>query len=783
METPNPEELLRKIEELELAHANLRNEMSKLGLPDAQTAVTTAQTLQSLPPPLPLQVPARRSQVVNGARGTEAGLEPSESLLRMSPFHGHSALPFQRGFQGGGFRLESPVAQLDDRLYLNILQSMGQAIHIMNSEDRLIYWTKILLVGKKIIVVVLVIANRNQPAEKLYGYTAAEVLGKTVFEVMVDDEHVPLGSLIINRVKVGESWTGLFPVRSKTGRRFSILVTDSPLYDEDGTLIGVSCIASDSKPFETMRYTLPDTWKSETNVNFSRTRNNVTSKLGLDPQQPLQVAISSKITDLATRVSNKVQSKMKIGKQVLENEVGSNCSCRQTDYESCDGTRFHNEDDLRPESHHRENAASSFFGEVESKLSKDCVDENEGTTAIRKVTSRAEAWINKKAIKWPWKGNELEFSEPRPPQFGWAWVQNDLDHRQSSSPTKSELKTYECHSPVAVEAPWSWSSPLNVSTTSSKTSCGSSSTSGNSAKKLDIETDSLDFEVLWEDLIFKEQIGQAKDDQPRLSFSSYDQYSCAKWSTNNKSVLQEVAIKVFSKVEYTEDAIFSFRQEVSLMKGLRHPNILLFMGAVTSPEHLCIISEFLSRESYCFHELIGCRGSLFRQLQRKLCKLDWRRRVHMALDIARGMNYLHCCNPPIVHRDLKSSNLLVDKNWTVKVADFGLSRIKHEIYLTTKTGKGTPQWMAPEVLRHEPSDEKSDIYSFGVILWELATEKTPWESLNAMWPLASSNKKAILNRVIGAVGFMNQILEIPSDVDVRWTAIIESCWQRATCHG
>jgi serine/threonine protein kinase len=81
---------------------------------------------------------------------------------------------------------------------------------------------------------------------------------------------------------------------------------------------------------------------------------------------------------------------------------------------------------------------------------------------------------------------------------------------------------------------------------------------------------------------------------------------------------------------------------------------------------------------------------------------------------------------------LKSSNLLVDKNWTVKVADFGLSRIKHETYLTTKTGRGTPQWMAPEVLRNEAADEKSDVYSFGVILWELVTEKIPWESLNAM---------------------------------------------------
>ncbi|GAA0186515.1 non-receptor serine/threonine protein kinase [Lithospermum erythrorhizon] len=135
----------------------------------------------------------------------------------------------------------------------------------------------------------------------------------------------------------------------------------------------------------------------------------------------------------------------------------------------------------------------------------------------------------------------------------------------------------------------------------------------------------------------------------------------------------------------------------------------------------------------------------------------------MVLLQARGMNYLHHCNPPIVHRDLKTSNLLVDKNWTVKVGDFGLSRLKHETYLTTKTGKGTPQWMAPEVLRNELSNEKADVYSFGVILWELATQKIPWDNLNSM-------------QVIGAVGFMDQRLEIPKDVDPQWAAIIESCW-------
>ncbi|MED6121337.1 copper transport protein ctr1 [Stylosanthes scabra] len=128
------------------------------------------------------------------------------------------------------------------------------------------------------------------------------------------------------------------------------------------------------------------------------------------------------------------------------------------------------------------------------------------------------------------------------------------------------------------------------------------------------------------------------------------------------------------------------------------------------------------------------------------------------------MNYLHHRNPPIVHRDLKSSNLLVDKNWTVKVGDFGLSRLKDATLLTSKSGRGTPQWMAPEVLRNEPSNEKSDVYSFGVILWELMTQSIPWENLNSL-------------QVVGVVGFMDRRLDLPEGLDPQVASVIRDCWQ------
>ncbi|XP_052732379.1 probable serine/threonine-protein kinase SIS8 isoform X2 [Vigna angularis] len=131
---------------------------------------------------------------------------------------------------------------------------------------------------------------------------------------------------------------------------------------------------------------------------------------------------------------------------------------------------------------------------------------------------------------------------------------------------------------------------------------------------------------------------------------------------------------------------------------------------------------------------------------------------------ARGMNYLHSSTPVIVHRDLKSPNLLVDKNWVVKVCDFGLSRMKHSTFLSSRSTAGTAEWMAPEVLRNELSDEKCDVFSYGVILWELSTLQQPWGGMNPM-------------QVVGAVGFQHRRLDIPDDVDPAIADIIRQCWQ------
>ncbi|KAI5075351.1 hypothetical protein GOP47_0009427 [Adiantum capillus-veneris] len=243
-------------------------------------------------------------------------------------------------------------------------------------------------------------------------------------------------------------------------------------------------------------------------------------------------------------------------------------------------------------------------------------------------------------------------------------------------------------------------------------------------------------EIHWDELVIGERIG----------LGSYGEVYHGDWHGT------EVAVKKFLNQDISGDALLEFGSEVELMQRMRHPNVVLFMGAVMHPPNLSIVTEFLPR------------GSLYRLIHRSNSQIDERRRMRMALDVARGMNYLHNSSPVIVHRDLKSPNLLVDKNWVVKVCDFGLSRMKPNTFLSSKSTAGTPEWMAPEVLRNEPSNEKSDVYSFGVILWELATLQQPWASMNPM-------------QVVGAVGFQHRTLDIPDNLDPIVVNVIRQCWQ------
>ncbi|GJR45981.1 PAC motif-containing protein [Tanacetum coccineum] len=615
---PTAEELLVRILELEKRHANMKQEISKL-----------------------------RNQ-------------PKRNNRTACPHQLAIGRP-QRPVDGMMDRL---TMKLTETQYLNILQSMGQAIFIYDGQHRIIFW--------------------NRGAEKVYGYLASEVIGKSPTELLAEPRDAEASEVILERTVNGDSWYGEFPIKNKNGESFAVICANTPYRDANGRPLGAMCLSSDSRPFRAMKI---DASASE------RTR------IGFDSQPPLQTSITSRISNLAL----KVKSKMKDLSDVTLESEGST-----------------------PRGHIAPSPFGVFFTSdtVEPftrTLIIDSSDESENKHGIRKVlSSKAEEWIRKKRIWWPRREINEGVDESLDSKVGW--------HRFNVY-QRNQLDSQLCESSNTIEASGLWLTSLHVSSTSS-TSSSRSIQNYKAIIEVDREVNNLDYEILWEDLITKQQIGQG---------------SCGTvyhglWYGS------DVAVKIFSHQSYSDDVLVSFRQEAPTSKYFA-----LHGGR-----------NFTSASLHC-HRVSSTVGSEAQILQRSTTRLDWKRRLHMAVDIARGMNYLHSCHPPIVHRDLKSSNLLVDKNWTVKVGDFGLSRIKHQTYLNTKLGRGTPQWMAPEILRSEQADEKSDVYSYGVVLWEIMTEKIPWDDLNPM-------------QVVGAVGFMNRRLDIPEDMDPLLASLIESCW-------
>ncbi|XP_022870730.1 serine/threonine-protein kinase EDR1-like isoform X1 [Olea europaea var. sylvestris] len=219
----------------------------------------------------------------------------------------------------------------------------------------------------------------------------------------------------------------------------------------------------------------------------------------------------------------------------------------------------------------------------------------------------------------------------------------------------------------------------------------------------------------------------------------------------------EVAIKVFLEQDLTVENMEDFCNEISILSRLRHPNVILFLGACTMPPRLSMVTEYMERGSlyYLIH------------LSDQKNKLTWRRRIKMLRDICRGLMCIH--RMKIVHRDLKSANCLVNKHWTVKICDFGLSRIMTDATMRDSSSAGTPEWMAPELIRNEPFTVKCDIFSLGIIMWELCTLNKPWDGIPP-------------ERVVYAVANEGLRLEIPEGPLGR---LIADCWaepdERPSC--
>ncbi|CAL4066041.1 unnamed protein product, partial [Meganyctiphanes norvegica] len=222
---------------------------------------------------------------------------------------------------------------------------------------------------------------------------------------------------------------------------------------------------------------------------------------------------------------------------------------------------------------------------------------------------------------------------------------------------------------------------------------------------------------------------------------------------------QEVAVKA-ARQDPDEDiaiTIENVRQEAKLFWLLKHQNIVALMGVCLAEPNLCLIMEYARG------------GSLSRVLQQRRVIVsvltDW------AIQIARGMNYLHNQAPiTLIHRDLKSSNVLLSEEIdtdelqfkTLKITDFGLAR---EVSKTTRmSAAGTYAWMSPEVIKTSTFSKASDVWSYGIVLWELLTGETPYKGIDTL-------------AIAYGVAMSKLRLHIPATVPAPWRNLMEGCWE------
>ncbi|SPQ95686.1 Protein tyrosine and serine/threonine kinase [Plasmodiophora brassicae] len=216
------------------------------------------------------------------------------------------------------------------------------------------------------------------------------------------------------------------------------------------------------------------------------------------------------------------------------------------------------------------------------------------------------------------------------------------------------------------------------------------------------------FEIPFEAIEFNDKLGMGHFGEV---------YRGSLWGT-------DIAIKQLKKQQVDEDILTSLKHEIAILSQLRHPNIVLYIGACTYQPNVCIVTEWCSG------------GTLYDLLHERSEPLNFGQILDMWTGIAQGLSYLHSLSRQIIHRDLKSQNVLVGGTLTPKVCDFGLSHVRQSLRKTSQEPQngdgghygvfGTPEWMAPEIMEGSPYNASVDVYSFGIMMTEFLTRQLPF---------------------------------------------------------
>ncbi|GAB4860051.1 hypothetical protein Ancab_011529 [Ancistrocladus abbreviatus] len=181
-----------------------------------------------------------------------------------------------------------------------------------------------------------------------------------------------------------------------------------------------------------------------------------------------------------------------------------------------------------------------------------------------------------------------------------------------------------------------------------------------------------------------------------------------------------VAIKRAKKVLTENRLTAEFKNEILVLSKIEHLNLVRLYGYLEQEEERIIVFEYVGNGTLRQH-LDGTRGD----------GLEFAERLDIAIDVAHAITYLHTyTDPPVIHRDIKASNVLITEKLRAKVADFGFARLVPEDQVATHIStqvKGTAGYLDPEYLKTYQLTEKSDVYSFGILLVELVTGRHPIE--------------------------------------------------------
>lgn len=281
--------------------------------------------------------------------------------------------------------------------------------------------------------------------------------------------------------------------------------------------------------------------------------------------------------------------------------------------------------------------------------------------------------------------------------------------------------------------------------------CSVDSRKESKVKTIETELRKFDNESIYLD--FNKALRKWKNDnkptfERKLGRGSFGEVWCGKWKG------KEVAVKKFflSIENISEKDIKNIKKEIEIIKKLKNENIIEYYGVHCENNEVSIIMDYAKLGTLT--KFINDNSNQKNQ--------DWEINIKLIREMTKGLIYIHGEN--IIHRDLKSLNILLTINNSIKISDFGLSKTKISSSTSSKASVvGTLRWMAPENIKEGKYSEKSDIYSLGMIIWEIVSRCTiPFKDLDqnqVLYKLSNNCKE-----------------KIPSNIPVVIKEIINSCW-------